>query len=382
MPARWRDPLRQGPGGSRRIRELWLLFSQAVTLILAVLFVVGLVGPGNLFRDDGSLLGGIRGADDITFSRSLSRIMPSVVSVRTSADGDFGRSDFDYNIGSGVIVSPEGHILTNHHVISEGGTIQVITKEGNRLDAELVGSDLETDIAVLKVEPAEPLQPVRFKDRSRPVRVGDLVMSVGSPYGLPNTASLGIVSAVGRSALGVSRYEHFIQTDAAINYGSSGGALANVHGELVGINTALFSKRLDEDGFEGVRETGFHGSYAQGIGFAIPSELAEVAYGQIVEHGRFRRGWIGLGLENPDPLKDEHAGLDAWIVDRVEFGSPADSSGVEVGDLLVAIDGRAPSSISFLEEATGELLVPGEALELSLVRDGEPYTAYVMVKER
>ena len=357
------------PGKQVSLHGLWLLFSQVVTLILAVLFVVALFRPGSV-TDDGGLLGASDAAE-ITFSRSLSRIMPSVVSIRSSAadaaDGEVVEAD--YNIGSGVIVSSEGHVLTNHHVVRDSGTIQVITGDGERMEARLIGSDDEIDIAVLKVEVEEPLPAVRFKDRDRPVRVGDLVMSVGSPYGLPNTASLGIVSAVGRSALGLSRYEHFIQTDAAINHGSSGGALSNVHGELVGINTALFSKRLK-------------GGYAQGIGFAIPSELVEAAYDQIIEHGRFRRGWIGMVLDNLDPITDDRAGMDAWIVASVDTGSPSDRAGIEVGDLLIAIDDRQPSSISYLEEATGELLVPGRGLELSMLRDEKPYTAYVLVEER
>ena len=361
-----------GLGAPKRrvsVRDLWSLFSQTVTLILAVLFVVALFRPGIISKDDRSLLGRAN-SQDITFSASLSRVMPSVVSILMDASGSNGANveEADYNIGSGVIVSKEGHILTNNHVIEDGGKIEVITSEGVRMDATLVGADDDIDIAVLKVESAEPLPAARFKDRDQPVKVGDLVMSIGSPYGLPNTASLGIISAIGRNALGLSRYEHFIQTDAAINHGSSGGALANVNGELIGINTAIFTKR-------------FEGSYAQGIGFAIPSELVEVAYDHIVEHGKFRRGWIGLELGHLDPINDERTGTDAWVVNGVATGSPAYEAGIREGDLLTAINGRPKSSVTYLEEATGELLVPGEGLELSLVRNGEPYEAYVLVKE-
>ena len=350
-------------------RGLWLLFAQAVTLMLAVLFVASLLRPGLLFEDDAGLFG--HRVDEITFSRSLSRVLPSVVSVRAAVgDGVLDGAVFaDYDIGSGVVVSEEGHVITNHHVIDGGGEIQVITGAGERLDAELLGSDPGTDIAVLKVRPEAPLPAVAFKDSRTPVRAGDLVMSVGSPYGLQNTASLGIVSAIGRNDLGLSRYEHFIQTDAAINHGSSGGALLNTRGELVGISTALFSKRVD-------------GVKSQGIGFAIPVELAEAAYEQIVRHGEFRRGWIGLELGNIDPLDEESAGMDAWVVRKVEPGSPSERAGVEVGDLLVGINDREPSKISFLEEATGELMTPGEVMEMSLVRDGEGYKAYIEVLEK
>ncbi|MBF2734743.1 MAG: trypsin-like peptidase domain-containing protein [Betaproteobacteria bacterium AqS2] len=347
-----------------RPRELWLLFAQTVTIVLALLFVYALVAPGGGFgREQPAAIDG-----QLSFSASLRRIMPSVVSIRTG--GSDGPLADGFGIGSGVIVDAAGHILTNHHVIENSDDITVITGQGLSLDAEVLGSDPATDLAVLRVFPEEPLAAASFQDRRAPVQVGDVVMAVGSPYGLPSTASLGIVSAVGRSALGLSRYEHFIQTDAAINHGSSGGALTNVHGELVGISTALFARE-------------HQGVYAQGIGFAIPAELAEAAYAQILAHGKFRRGWIGLRLGDINPLSARFSNVvDAWLVKGVEPNSPSERAGIEPGDLLLAINGRPPSQISFIEEATGELLRPGSEIELSLQRSTDLFAVTVRVYER
>lgn len=361
-------PILGGPGRAFAWRSLWLLFAQAVTIILAILFVLALFGG---FERPGSDRPWLRSAypGDLTFSRSLERILPSVVHIKTLAAGaEPDDPDADFSIGSGVIVSPSGHILTNHHVIDAGGEVTVITSGGESLVARLVGSDPETDIAVIKVEPAAALPAASFHDLRNPLRVGDLVMAVGSPYGLQSTASLGIVSAIGRSSLGLSRYEHYIQTDAAINHGSSGGALANADGDLVGISTALFAKQ-SRDG------------YAQGIGFAIPAELARTAYEQILANGRFRRGWIGLRLSAPDPLAPP-AVADALVVDEVEPNSPGERAGILPGDLIVSLDGRKPSQISSLEEATGKLLTPGAALEVVWLRDAKRHREVLTVEQR
>lgn len=345
-----------------RLRDYWLLFTQTVTIALGLLFVYGLFGSPGMRPDPRLELA----VDDLSFSASLRRIMPSVVSIRTGEAGVLGAS----NIGSGVIVDADGHILTNHHVIDDSDDIFVVTGQGLNLEAEVLGSDPATDLAVLRVFPEEPLAAASFSDSSAPVRVGDVVMAVGSPYGLPSTASMGIVSAVGRSALGLSRYEHFIQTDAAINHGSSGGALTNVHGELIGISTALFARE-------------YQGTFAQGIGFAIPAELAQAAYEQIVAHGEFRRGWIGLLLGEINPLSGRFSNVvDAWLVKDVEPNSPSERAGIQKGDLLLAINGRSPSQISFLEEATGDLLRPGRELELELQRGTDVFAATVQVFER
>ena len=349
------------------LRDTWLFFAQAVTILVAVALVVSFFRPGFFSELNANQLLRDHKYSELTFRHALARMSPSVVSIQsqTGSEGDIADSEgAEINLGSGVIVSPEGHVITNHHVISDATHIKVITSLGERMHAEVIGSDPEIDIAVLKVQTSAPLTPVNFKDKHAPIKPGDLVMSIGSPYGLANTASLGIISATGRNALGLSRYEHFIQTDAAINHGSSGGALANVRGELVGINTALFSKQL-------------HGSYAQGIGFAIPVELVLAVYEQIIEHGRFRRGWIGLTLRRADDAQRE-----VLLVYDVSLESPGAQAGVLPGDLVTAINGRPPNQISLLEEASGKLLVPGQMLEMTLLRDGEKLAVQIPVIER
>ena len=336
--------------------RLWLLFAQSVTVILALMFVAALIG-GGLFA--GRLHGDSFGAGDMpaTFSLAMKRVMPSVVSVR--AGGDEIRDEEDFSIGSGVIVSADGYIITNAHVIRGEPTIVIETGDGLLHVAAVVGTDPQLDIAVLKIDAPDPLQPIRFVS-ARAAEVGDLVVSVGSPFGLPGTATMGIVSATGRSGLGLARYEHFIQTDAAINHGSSGGALANSAGELVGISTAMFSKRLK-------------GGYAQGIGFAIPASLAQVAYEQIVEYGRFRRGWIGIEYKAITSTRAGSDGQIQMLVTKVEDGSPAAAAGIVAGDYILSFNGRSPATISSLDEAMGALMKPGDQVSLRLERQGRRF---------
>ena len=333
--------------------RLWLLFAQSVTVMLAVMFVAALIG-GGLFA--GRIAGdaGRFGDMPATFSLAMKRVMPSVVSVRAGSD-EINDED-DFSIGSGVIVSADGYIITNAHVIRGEPNIVIETGDGLLHLAAVVGTDPQLDIAVLKIDPPGPLQPIRFVSAGA-AEVGDLVVSVGSPFGLPGTATMGIVSATGRSGLGLARYEHFIQTDAAINHGSSGGALANSAGELVGISTALFSKRLE-------------GSYAQGIGFAIPASLAQIAYEQIVEYGRFRRGWIGIVYKAIVSTRAGSAGDIQMLVTKVEEGSPADDAGIVAGDYILSFNGRNPATISSLDEAMGALMKPGDQVSLKLERQG------------
>ena len=339
---------------TRPLLRLWLLFAQSVTVMLALAFVAFLIG-GGLFA--GRDRGGAGAELPATFSLAMKRVMPSVVSVR--AGGAEINDEDDFSIGSGVIVSADGYIITNAHVIRDQPTIVIETGDGMLHVAAVVGTDPQLDIAVLKVDPPAPLQPIRFVS-SRAAEVGDLVVSVGSPFGLPGTATMGIVSATGRSGLGLARYEHFIQTDAAINHGSSGGALANSAGELIGISTALFSKRLK-------------GAYAQGIGFAIPVSLAQVAYEQIVEYGRFRRGWIGIEYKAIVSTRAGSAGGIQMLVTKVEEGSPAAGAGIVAGDYILSFNGRNPAMISRLDEAMGALMKPGDQISLKLERQGRRF---------
>ena len=355
-----------------RLRDLWLLFAQATTLILAAVFV------GTLFFSQ--LLANWNSDSDPVLSenfnqgtsywRAMRRMIPAVVSIHSSAGSGAVNSRGDsLSLGSGVIVSANGLIVTNNHVIENAESVYVRTAAGENLEATLVGTDPLVDIAVLSVSATTPLPVARFASAGK-VRTGDVVVSVGSPYGLLGTATLGIVSATGRSGLGLAYYENFIQTDAAINHGSSGGALANVDGEIVGINTALFSKQLD-------------GVHAQGIGFAIPAELVREVYEQIVRHGRLRRGWIGLTLERPS-LSSVHAVSrgDALFVAAVIPGSPGNRAGVLRGDYVIRINGRSPGQIDIMEEATGSLIRPGEKVVLDLVRGAEELSVRMIAGER
>ena len=232
------------------------------------------------------------------------------------------------SLGSGVLVSATGFILTNHHVVDAADEIKVALSDGRTMLAKVVGIDPETDLAVLRVD-AERLPAITF-GRSEALRIGDQVLAIGNPFGVGQTVTSGIVSALGRSGLHINTFENFIQTDAAINPGNSGGALVDAHGDLVGINTAIYSR------------TG--GS--MGIGFAIPVSTAKAVLEQIVKSGSVTRGWIGVEVQEITPALAESFKLgDARgaIIAGVLRGGPADRAGVKPGDVLTAINGRAVS---------------------------------------
>ncbi|WP_309544660.1 trypsin-like peptidase domain-containing protein [Alkalilimnicola ehrlichii] len=227
------------------------------------------------------------------------------------------------SLGSGVILSENGHILTNNHVIQGAEQIEVMLNDGRTADARLIGADPETDLAVLAIE-LDNLPSITL-GHSDALRVGDVVLAIGNPFGVGQTVTQGIVSATGRSQLGLSTFENFIQTDAAINPGNSGGALINARGELVGINTAIFS-----------RSGGSHG-----IGFAIPAELAREVLISIIEHGRVIRGWVGIEVQPLTMPLAESFGLDSdagVIVAGVLRNGPADQAGLRPGDVIHTID--------------------------------------------
>ncbi len=237
---------------------------------------------------------------------------------------DVGPNLREYNLGSGVIVSPDGVIVTNSHVVENAERILVALKDGRTLEAKLVGADPPSDLAVLRVE-AKNLPAIEFADSSR-LRIGDVVLAIGNPFGIGQTVTMGIVSAVGRVNMGITEYDDFIQTDAAINPGNSGGALVNMEGKLVGINTAIISR---------------NGGY-QGIGFAIPSRMAIQIKDSLLAHGKMIRGWLGVAFED---LPDESDGLSAprartgAVISQVAPESPAAKSGLKRGDVITAING-------------------------------------------
>lgn len=263
------------------------------------------------------------------------------------------------SLGSGVIVDARrGLVLTNNHVIANAVQITVTLRDGRHLDAELVGTDPETDVAVIKIPP-EKLSALKTAN-SDSLRVGDFVIAIGNPFGLGQTVTSGIVSALGRSGLGIEGYEDFIQTDASINPGNSGGALVNLNGELVGINTAIFSQSGGNIG----------------IGFAIPINLAMNVMEQLVESGEVKRGFLGVYAQDLDADLAEAFGLPKQtgaVISKILKGSPAEKAGLMTGDIVIKIDGKKVRNASDVRNHIG-LLKVGEEVTFEILRNGKPET--------
>jgi len=276
------------------------------------------------------------------------------------------RKRVETSLGSGVIMSEQGFILTNHHVIQGADAIQISLQDGRMAQAKLVGSDPDTDVAVLKIDLKK--LPVITLGHSDNLRVGDVVLAIGNPFGVGQTVTMGIVSATGRNKLGINTFENFIQTDAAINPGNSGGALVDAEGNLVGINTAMFSRS---------------GGY-QGIGFAIPTSLAEDVMKEILQHGRPVRGWLGVEAQAITPQIARALDLDdtrGVVVVGVVRGGPAHRAGLQPGDVIVAIDGKK------IAEAREALIAisnrkPGSRVKLEVLRNGKSLTLEATAIER
>lgn len=327
-----------------------------------------------------------RGEGTASYSSAVEQAAPTVVNVYSSrlverdqhplmsdpffeqffGNSQSGRQRMLSSLGSGVIVSEEGYILTNNHVISGADQIQVALRDGREAIATVIGTDPETDLAVLRVD-LENLPVIDLAD-SNHTRVGDIALAIGNPFGVGQTVTMGIISATGRNHLGLNAYEDFIQTDAAINPGNSGGALVNADGALVGINTAIFSR------------TG--GS--QGIGFAIPINLAHDILNDLVTHGRVVRGWLGIEAREVTSSLPASFNINAprgVVVSDVIDDGPADRAGIEVGDLLLSVSGRPLlDAQSAMVDIAG--ISPGERLPLELYRDGRRFTVTVNVGER
>jgi serine protease DegS len=270
------------------------------------------------------------------------------------------------SLGSGVIVSQDGYVLTNHHVIKGADQIQVALRDGREALATVIGTDPESDLAVLRI-PLDNLPSIKLSD-STDVAVGDVALAIGNPFGVGQTVTMGIISATGRSHLGLNAYEDFIQTDAAINPGNSGGALINPDGALVGINTAIFSRS----------------GGSQGIGFAIPANLAHGILDELVTQGRVIRGWLGIEAQELSRELAASFGLrtpQGMIVAGVVKGGPAASAGLQPGDVLLALGGKpildARTTMSDIAELT-----PGDTIPLTIVRSGEKKRVELTVGER
>jgi serine protease DegS len=362
--------------------------------------VIGLVGawivitlfPGLLTRDQSAVeihevtAPAVPGTGPVSYADAVALAAPAVVNVYTTKviqqrenplfdDPLFRRFFGDINqprrrlqnsLGSGVIISDQGYVLTNNHVIAEADEILVALNDGRTVQAQLVGADPESDIAVLKID-LTPLPSVTLASGG-PLRVGDVVLAIGNPFGVGQTVTQGIISATGRSQLGISIFEDFIQTDAAINPGNSGGALINAHGHLVGINTAIYSRS----------------GGSQGIGFAIPLSIAKKVMEEIIQYGHAVRGWLGIEPQDLTPRLAESFGLrdvTGVIVAGVLAGGPADNAGLRRGDIITHIndqpveDGQA--ALNVISRTT-----PGTKVEIRLIRAGKPTTTTATVIQR
>ncbi len=374
------------------MRRLWLIFAQTVTVSLAILFVVSYLKPD--WSIQWPLTEGTKDhmpATGGSFRNAAQRALPSVVHIFTSQKqtsqqspmvedplfrhffGDEGDIDDSRKsgLGSGVIVSADGYILTNYHVVENADQIEVTLDNGKTLTARPVGGDPETDLAVLKLEPGKNGTrefPAISLGRMDDVIVGDIVLAIGNPFGVGQTVTMGIVSALGRSHLGINTFENFIQTDAAINPGNSGGALVDAKGNLIGISTAIYSRS----------------GGSLGIGFAIPVSTASNVLEQIVSTGTVTRGWIGIeAQEINQELVDsfELASTEGALIAGVQRGGPADAAGVKPGDILLSVAGkpvRDPQAMLDLIAA----LKPGEKALFTFRRQKEVVETAILIGKR
>jgi serine protease DegQ len=381
------------------MRRTWLIFSQAVTVALAVLFVVATLkpewlqsrpfaalpgaapsGPGAGVLQPAALGPGASVA--ASYAAAAQRAAPAVVSVITSkAPAARGRQAEDpwfryffgdpghpsqSGIGSGVIVSGDGYVLTNNHVVDRMDDIEVVLSDGRRSRAEVVGTDPESDLALLKVQ-LDKLPSVQFGDSER-LQVGDVVLAIGNPFGVGQTVTSGIVSALGRNQLGINTFENFIQTDAAINPGNSGGALVDANGQLMGINTAIYSRSGGN----------------LGIGFAIPVSTARLVVEGLVRDGVVTRGWIGVEPRDLTPEIAETFNLDAAqgvLITGVLQGGPASDGGLRPGDVVTKVAQTPVANTAQLLNAVA-LLKPSSRARLEVHRGGREVEVIVTVAQR
>lgn len=358
------------------MKRLWLLFSQTATVLLAAYFVVGTLKPQWLGKPAPGI-GAVTvleapaaapGAVPVgSFRLAAQKASSAVVSINTSkaASRDprsndpwfrffFGEQGQETRagLGSGVIVSPAGYILTNNHVVEGADAIEVILNDSRSANATVIGTDPETDLAVLKIE-LDKL-PVVVIGNSDTVRVGDQVLAIGNPFGVGQTVTGGIISALGRNQLGINTFENFIQTDAAINPGNSGGALVDTQGQLLGINTAIYSRS----------------GGSMGIGFAIPMSTARMVMDGLLKDGQVTRGWIGVEPNDLSPELAETFGVkvrEGVIITGVLQQGPAALAGIRPGDVITAVAGNDVHNVSeLLTRVAG--LKPGTPSSFSLQR--------------
>ena len=383
------------------LHRFWLLFAQAVTVLLAALFIISVLKPDwlsssrvgslvdtvslNESKYDGQLNPG-------SYHEAVKRSMPSVVNIFTSKSQTKPRARKGSNpnsadplfkfffgdqppedepsssLGSGVLVSAQGYILTNHHVISDADDIDVALSDGRKVKAQVIGSDPETDIAVLKID-AKQLPPPITLGKVESVHVGDVVLAIGNPFGVGQTVTSGIVSALGRDHVGINTFENFIQTDAAINPGNSGGALVDTRGNLIGINTAIYSNN----------------GGSMGIGFAIPISLAKQVMEAILTNGSVTRGWIGVEPQNLTKELSESLGLPSAtagvLLSGVLEGGPAARGGVKPGDVLISVNGSPTKDVRQLLNQIAQI-GPGNDANLKILRKDKEVELKVQTGKR
>ena len=380
------------------MKKLWLVFAQTATVCLALLFVISTLKPEWLASRSVLPSGGgtvmVQSTPDNapgavranSYSDAVTKATPSVVNIFTSKEVRAQRHPFlndplfrrffgdqlgdqperSSSLGSGVIVSSSGYILTNSHVVEAADEIEVLLADGRKLLAKQVGNDAETDLAVLRVESGQ-LPAITFGS-SDALRVGDVVLAIGNPFGVGQTVTSGIVSALGRNQLGINTFENFIQTDAAINPGNSGGALVDASGNLIGINTAIYSRS----------------GGSMGIGFAIPVSTAKQVMESIIKTGSVTRGWIGVEVQEISPalaesfkLKDMRGAIIAGVLKN----GPADKAGIKPGDVLLGIEDKVVTDPqNMLTLVAG--LQPGSPARLKLRRGQEEVEVKVVVGKR
>ncbi|MES2758107.1 MAG: Do family serine endopeptidase [Pseudomonadota bacterium] len=377
------------------MRRFWLLFAQTVTIALGLYVVVLAMRPDWLAApprlqpsSPASPVAVLQSHGGPPASGSYrdaaGRAMPAVVNILTSKAlrqnhpllrdpffrkffGDrLPRDEQQSSLGSGVIVSPDGYILTNNHVVEAADEIEVVLADGRKAPAKVVGTDPETDLAVIRID--EKNLPVIVLGRAEQARVGDVVLAIGNPFGVGQTVTMGIISAVGRNNLHINQFENFIQTDAAINFGNSGGALIDTSGNLIGINSAIYS------------QTG--GSV--GIGFAIPVSTAKSVMEEIIKTGQVVRGWIGIESQDITPDLAESFGLarqSGAIIAGVVRNGPADRAGIRPGDILLAVAGKPVANTTEMLTIIAQL-APGAKTPMTVMRKNKEATLDVTVGKR
>lgn len=372
------------------MRRLWLLFAQTITVCLALWFIVATLKPDWLDLNRKALTPDLKASSEVvpaqsSYREAVSRAMPAVVNIYTTKEvrqpqspllddpflrrffGErFGDTEKQMSLGSGVVVSHDGYIMTNNHVVETADQIEVAFEDGRKAPAKLVGTDPDTDLAVIKIDMPN-LPAIAFADVDK-AKVGDVVLAIGNPFGVGQTVTMGIISALGRSQLGINIYENFIQTDAAINPGNSGGALIDTSGNLLGINSAIYSRS----------------GGSLGIGFAIPVSTVKMVMDAIISKGQVVRGWIGVEPRDITPELADNLGLpkkDGVIIAAVLKNGPADKSGIRPGDILISIADKPISNMAEMFNLIAQLQ-PGSQTDMIVLRDNKEVKINVGVGKR